>query len=96
MKIKHFQDTALLIRFDADAAEARTFAERLTGKSLNRSDFYAISKGNPDWWITEAELRKAQWARDDVVDGDGLPYSSVAIVLNNSGRATVWLETWTG
>lgn len=92
MHLFHFQDTSLRIRFEAEAAEARAFAEQLLGTELSRTECVAMS-GAEDWWISEAELPRAVCGRDTLVDGDGLPYVKVALIRSGS-MATVWLHTF--
>jgi len=95
MRVKHFQDTIVYVRFDAPTTEARSFAERLIGRPLSRRSYAEM--GAPDgteWWISTELLNVAEKGEDRIVDGDGLPSVSIALIPHGD-IATVWLKTFT-
>jgi hypothetical protein len=85
---KHFQDTILYVRFDANAEEARAFAEQLVGQPLTRNSYANMRGPDVDWWISEDLVPQTERGEDTTVDGDGLP--AVAVAMRENGRtATV-------
>jgi hypothetical protein len=52
LRHRHFQDSVLLIRFEAPLPDARIFAERLTGqKSHTGGGARAVKANTDDWWL---------------------------------------------
>jgi hypothetical protein len=52
LRHRHFQDSVLLIRFEAPLSDARFFAERLTGRKLHAgAGVSAVKAGTDDWWL---------------------------------------------
>ena len=96
LHVRHFQDTQLRVRFDADADEARAFAEKLLGRPLARNGSKLTLESGPkvDWWISKEQLARAEYGEDMVADGNDTPAIAIAL-LQNGKSATVWLGTFT-
>jgi len=90
---KHFQDTVLYVRFNAPVGEARDFAQNLIGRPLARDGYVNMTGPDADWWISPDILQKSERGEDSIIDGDGLPAVSVAILPSGS-TATVWIKTF--
>jgi hypothetical protein len=94
LRYVRFQDDLMHVRFDADAAEARTFAREMLGRPLGRSASASISHSlDLDWWITAEQLRLAEVGEDTLANGDGLPRSKIALIAAGD-TARVWLITF--
>ncbi len=92
---KDFQDTSLRVRFEANTAEARAFAEKIIGRRLAKGGYaYMATRSGPDWWISEEQLQRAELGEDRTVDGDGMPAVGIAM-LPSGETATVWIYTFT-
>jgi hypothetical protein len=96
LHVRHFQDTSLHVKFDADAGEARAFAESLLGRPLARTGSKFNLEHGPklDWWISQQQLAHAEYGEDMVADGNDSPPVAIALVQNGK-TATVWVETFT-
>lgn len=94
--VRHFQDTSLWVRFDANAVEAREFAEKILGAPLTRDTSVLDLERGPkvDWWISEDRLAQAERGEDMIADGNDSPPVAIAL-LYNGDTATVWLHTFT-
>lgn len=89
---RKFQDSALLVRFDAPTADARSFSESLIGRSLVPGEDPRLHKRKDlDWWL-EGYPAGAEGGEYRIADGR----PSVQIVLVPRGStARVWLHTFT-